>query len=185
MCAIRGEQESVAAEQERGICATEVSFEAALWELVAGEAAAQGVSVSEYVRDAAVARAAFALRARGDGPDELLADWARRAIVGQARERQEEASALRGESRQARRQAKAARSANVILEAAAALVTRALERDGFALAAPVMARFLDRQLDTGIEIEVSLKDRRRADAARAALAERFGDRSRLDVIHVS
>jgi hypothetical protein len=38
------------------------------------EAARSGVTVSEYVRYAAVARAAFALRARGERPDDLLAE---------------------------------------------------------------------------------------------------------------
>ena len=65
----------------------------------------------------------------------------RQAIFDRARERRDEAAALRGESRQAQRQAEALRSTNVLLDTAVAMVSGVLDRGGFALAAPVVARF--------------------------------------------
>jgi hypothetical protein len=44
-----------------------------LWGLLEAEAAQLGVSVSQYVREAALARAAAAAAARGEDPYELLA----------------------------------------------------------------------------------------------------------------
>jgi hypothetical protein len=105
---------------------TTVRFGEDLWALLEGEAAATGVSVSQYIREAALARAAFAVGARTGVADALLAAWARTLYGGerdspqlaaatqrliaaltrmQSRQRREEVAALRGESRQARRQA--------------------------------------------------------------------------------
>ena len=109
---------------------TTVRFGEDLWRLLAAEAAQSGVSVSQYIREAALARAAFAVGARSGASDELLAAWARALLGGerdtpelaaatrrliaaltrtQAREQRDEAAALRGESRQARRQAETLR----------------------------------------------------------------------------
>jgi hypothetical protein len=107
---------------------TTVRFGEDLWGLLESEAANSGVSVSQYIREAALARAAFAVGARAGAADELLAAWSRALLGGgrdgselgeatqrliaaltrsRSREQREEAAALRGESRQARRQAQA------------------------------------------------------------------------------
>jgi hypothetical protein len=106
---------------------TTVRFGVDLWALLEGEAARAGVSVSHYVREAALARAAFAAGARAGVPGKLLADWAQaglgatapspddsgsteRLIAALTRissaEGREDAAALRAQSQQARRQAK-------------------------------------------------------------------------------
>ncbi|HEX6714535.1 MAG TPA: hypothetical protein VF066_14170 [Thermoleophilaceae bacterium] len=107
---------------------TTVRFSEDLWAAVAAEAALAGVSASEFIREAALARAAAAAGARGEflfnsyssavkevyrGPS-LPADRQRelhealsmlsRALAGTARS---DAEALRAESRQARGVAKA------------------------------------------------------------------------------
>src|SRR4051812_4130641 len=46
--------------------ATTVRFDDALWRLVEREAGHEGVSAAQYVRDAAVLRAAYAMGRRGD-----------------------------------------------------------------------------------------------------------------------
>jgi hypothetical protein len=56
---------------------TEVRFDAAVQEVLVREAARLGMTVAEYVHDAAVARAAFALRLLGEDPSDLLAGRAR------------------------------------------------------------------------------------------------------------
>jgi len=98
-----------------------------LWALLESEAAHAGVSVSQYIREAALARAAFAVGARAELPAELLARWALSAAApkegGQtpggdterliaalnrslAREHHEEAEALRAASRQRQKHAR-------------------------------------------------------------------------------
>jgi hypothetical protein len=52
---------------------TTVRFGPDLWRLLEGEAALAGISVSQYIREAALARASAAAAARGHGPFELLA----------------------------------------------------------------------------------------------------------------
>lgn len=59
---------------------TTVRFGEDLWRLLEFEASESGVSVSQYIREAALARAAAAARARGTGPFELLAGAVREAI---------------------------------------------------------------------------------------------------------
>jgi len=181
----------------------ELEVEAAVWAALEREAVREGVGVAEYVRDAALARAAFAWRVRGEGPDDLLAAWARalldgdaddaglgangrRLIAELARERRDEAVALRAESQQARRQAQRVRGEkSVILDAAVRIVTDVLERRWIALGAPVVARFRAAEdASTGIEIEVRLEEPGQAEVARAAIDERVGDDSPVDVIHV-
>jgi len=101
---------------------TTVRFGTDLWRLLEAEAESVGVSVSQYIREAALARAAAAAAARGQAPYELLAgalrdvmrderDPVRRAraegvLGGLARltadETRSEAAAVRAESRQAR-----------------------------------------------------------------------------------
>src|SRR3954447_25368974 len=62
----------------------ELEVDAAVWAALEREAVREGVGVAEYVRDAALARAAFAWRVRGEGPDDLLAAWARALLDGNA-----------------------------------------------------------------------------------------------------
>ncbi len=52
---------------------TTVRFGADLWRMLEREAALTGVSVSQYIREAALARAAAASALRGENPLELLA----------------------------------------------------------------------------------------------------------------
>ena len=59
---------------------TTVRFGEDLWALLEAEAARAGVSVSQYVREAALARAAFAAGARADMPAGILATWGRGAL---------------------------------------------------------------------------------------------------------
>ena len=94
-----------------------------------------------------------------------------------AQEAREGAAALRGESRQARRHAAEIRAeTNAILDTVAEMVARALRVRGFALRAPVAASFrTDHGGSTGIEIVVRLEDPSHADAAKAALDQRFPD----------
>src|SRR3954454_18729574 len=57
--------------------ATTVRFDEALWSLVEREAAHEGVSAAQYVRDAAVMRAAYAMGRRGDAEFEEAIDRVR------------------------------------------------------------------------------------------------------------
>ena len=59
-----------------GMKVTTLRFGEDLWALLEREAARSGTSVSQYIREAALARAAFAAGARGEAPGELLARWA-------------------------------------------------------------------------------------------------------------
>jgi hypothetical protein len=59
---------------------TTVRFGADLWGLLETEAAHAGVSASQYIREAALARAAAAAAARGEGPFELLAGAVREVM---------------------------------------------------------------------------------------------------------
>jgi hypothetical protein len=90
----------------------------------------------------------------------------------------QDAVALRVESRQARRHvAQVHGEANAILDAVVLLVSDVLRRQGFALLAPVVARFrMAESGSTGVEIAVRLEDPSHADAAKAAIVERFPDR---------
>jgi hypothetical protein len=75
---------------------------------------------------------------------------------------------------------------STILAAAAAIVTDLLERTGQAIAEPVAARFRTAHHgSTGIEIRVKLDDPGKAEAIRAALIERFGGHSEVDVVDVN
>jgi hypothetical protein len=89
----------------------------------------------------------------------------------------DEAVALRAESRRARQQSAEVRGdGNAILDAVALLATGLLRRHGFALRAPVAAKFrMSERGSTGVEITVHLKDPSHAEAARVALLERFPD----------
>ncbi len=71
---------------------TTVRFGADLWRLLEAEAADAGTSVSQYIREAALARAAAAAAARGHGPFELLAGALREVM------RDEPDSATRAEA---------------------------------------------------------------------------------------
>jgi hypothetical protein len=66
--------------------ATTVRFGEDLWALLADEAARSGVSVSQYIREAALARAAFAAGRRAELPGELFASWAESALSAEAGE---------------------------------------------------------------------------------------------------
>jgi hypothetical protein len=111
------------------------------------------------------------------------ADQQRRtdALAQRQRQRQEfrdEARAVRAKNRQARHRAAEVRGeTNAILDTVVLLVTDLLRRNGFALVAPVAAKF--RTADggnTGVEVLVRLDDPSHAHAAKAAIAERFPDR---------
>ena len=102
---------------------TTLRFGRDLWRLLETEAALVGTSVSQYVREAALARAAAAAGARGDSPFELLAAAGRElaesvtsprerarieaaiAVISRAQGAREDARALRAESRQAQKEA--------------------------------------------------------------------------------
>jgi hypothetical protein len=88
------------------------------------------------------------------------------------------AAGLRAGSRLARRHAAEVRhEANALLDAVALLVTDVLRRHGFALLAPVVARFrMNENGSTGVAVAVRLEDPSHADAAQAAIVERFPDR---------
>jgi hypothetical protein len=59
---------------------TTIRFGPDLWRVLESEAATAGVPVSQYIRDAALARALATAAARGDGPLELLAGAVREAM---------------------------------------------------------------------------------------------------------
>jgi hypothetical protein len=90
----------------------------------------------------------------------------------------DEAAPVRGESRQARRRdAEVRGEENAILDTVVLMVTNVLRRQGFALLAPVMARFrMTQSGSTGVEVAVRLKAPRHANAAKAAIVERFPNR---------
>src|SRR4051794_424739 len=178
---------------------TEVYVDGAVRGVLDREAKRLGVTVSEYVRDAVLARATFALGARGEDLCDLVAGWARTLLDEEAedggrradqqrliaalagldpREVCDEAAALRAESRQARRRAGEVRDhGNVILDTVALMVTDVLRRQGFALLTPVVATFrMAENGSSGVQIVVRLKDPRHANAAKAAIGERFPDR---------
>lgn len=105
---------------------TTLRFGSDLWALLEHEAAEAGVSVSQYVREAALARAAFAAGARAGAPAELLEAWSASAIEPvhgprysadtsrlisalmrmEAQDRREESAALREQTRQVQRKAR-------------------------------------------------------------------------------
>jgi hypothetical protein len=98
---------------------TTLRFGRDLWRLLESEAALVGTSVSQYIREAALARAAAAAARRGESPFDVLADAAHglaasaesadeRAeiesaigVIEHARAVREGSQALRAESRQA------------------------------------------------------------------------------------
>jgi alkyl hydroperoxide reductase subunit AhpC len=98
---------------------TTLRFGRDLWRLLESEAALVGTSVSQYIREAALARAAASAARRGESPFELLADAAHGLAAGaesqderaeieravgvieRARAVREGSQALRAESRQA------------------------------------------------------------------------------------
>jgi hypothetical protein len=74
---------------------------------------------------------------------------------------------------------------NAILDAAQAMITRFLTQSGFRLAEPVGAAFhLCTHGSTGVAVTVKLSEPRRAPAARAVIAERFGAPGGVDVFDV-
>jgi hypothetical protein len=93
---------------------TTVRFGRDLWRLLEDEATLVGTSVSQYIREAALARAAAAAATRGQSPFELLAGAAELEhavrVISEAQEAREGARALRAESRQARRTSRARKS---------------------------------------------------------------------------
>ena len=82
-----------------------------------------------------------------------------------------------------RAEADRADEGNALLDAVVRMVTDVLRRRGFALLAPVGARFrMAENGSTGVEVAVRLEDPRHATAAKAVLVERFPDQlSELDV----
>jgi len=153
------------------------------------------VTVAEYVHDAALMRAASAVRARGDDPSDLSVQAERtlldeesrndgRRADGQSpvdalarRDVRDEAAAVRGESRQVRRRARELRGeTNAILDTVVMMVTDVLRRGGFELLPPVVARFRTTETgNTGVQVAVRLEDPSQANAAKAAIFKRFPD----------
>jgi hypothetical protein len=90
----------------------------------------------------------------------------------------DEAAALRAESRQARRHAaEVSGESNAILDSVVLMVTDFLRRQGFALLGPAVARWrMGENGSTGVAVAVRLREPGHADAAKAALVERFPDR---------
>jgi hypothetical protein len=62
----------MASAERTGMKVTTVRFGTDLWRLLEAEASYAGMSVSQYIREAALARAAAAAAARGHGPFELF-----------------------------------------------------------------------------------------------------------------
>jgi hypothetical protein len=88
-----------------------------------------------------------------------------------------EAAALRAESPYTRLRAAEMRSeANTLLDAVVGMVTNVLRGHGFAVRAPVEARFRrDENGSTGFEVEVRLEEPADADVVTTVLAEQFPD----------
>jgi hypothetical protein len=85
-----------------------------------------------------------------------------------------EAAAVRDESPRTR--AEISCDTNALIDAVVQMVTDVLLRQGFAVRAPVEARFrCDENGSTGVEVEVRLEIPGHADAATALLVERFPD----------
>ena len=99
---------------------TNIRFGRDLWALLQDEAAFVGVSVSQYIREAALARATAAAVARGQEPFARLAradarsadESSDRPVKAAAGNLRSEARALRGESQQAQSMARRALSRN-------------------------------------------------------------------------
>jgi hypothetical protein len=97
---------------------TTVRFGVDLWGLLDREAAHTGVSVSQYIREAALARAAASAAARGEEPLELLARSHDKiserppsvTARDHAAEQRGEARALRAQSQQATLHARAVKA---------------------------------------------------------------------------
>lgn len=111
---------------------TTIRFGRDLWALLEQEAELAGVSVSQYIREAALMRATAAAVARGKEPFELLAsthsplaelvatDIGGRAVSSAAATVRSDARALRGQSLQAHAKANQALSKNEALRNEAA-----------------------------------------------------------------
>jgi hypothetical protein len=108
-------------------------------------------------------------------------------MVALARERRDEAAALRAESRQAQRHARALREdRHAILDAVVTITNEVLARRRLAPAEPVVAKFqTDERGSSGIEIIVTLEDPTYAALARRAIIERFGGQASTDSIIVT
>jgi hypothetical protein len=61
--------------------ATTIRFTPELWELLEQEAAQEGVSVAQYVRDASLFRVAYAAGSRGEAPRPRAAHTRRRPLA--------------------------------------------------------------------------------------------------------
>lgn len=106
---------------------TTLRFGSDLWALLEHEAEESGVSVAQYVREAALARAAFSAGARAGAPAELLEAWSASALAPhlhgpqhdadtnrliaalmriRAQDRREESAALREQTRQMQRRSR-------------------------------------------------------------------------------
>jgi DNA-binding IclR family transcriptional regulator len=107
-------------------------------------------------------------------------------VTKRARAAREDAAALAAQSRQTRRQARALGEVTaVILEQAQAIVREVLQAGGFAVAAPVRARFRTAEGGTtAVEVTLQLEDPAHVDRAAAALLERLGGIGPPDAITV-
>jgi len=126
----------------------EVSLDAAGWELLEREATRLGVTVEEYVHEAALM-----------GAGERRAEERRVAAALARQDIRDEAAAVRAESRQARcRAAEVRGETNAILDTVVLMVTEVLRRHGFPLRTPVVAKFRDTaDGNTGVEVAVRWK----------------------------
>jgi hypothetical protein len=74
---------------------------------------------------------------------------------------------------------------NAILESAGAVIASFLHARGFALAAPVRARFhTSEQGSSGVDVTIALEDPSKAAAARAAIYEHFSFGGGVDAVTV-
>lgn len=94
---------------------TTVRFGADLWRLLEAEAALAGVSVSQYIREAALARASAAVALRGEDPLMLLAGGTGAAdvqqpVVQHARKERNTVTALRHRTAHTQSEASATRA---------------------------------------------------------------------------
>jgi hypothetical protein len=101
---------------------TTVRFGRDLWELLESEAGLVGTSVSQYIREAALARAAASAGSRGESPFELLAEAARglsAEATGEQKRELDQAIALIERARAARDLSRSARGESHAVQAQA------------------------------------------------------------------
>ncbi len=86
---------------------TTVRFGVDLWRLLEAEAARSGVSISQYIREAALARAAAAAAMRGQDPVALLGGVPKAPVAKPLSAERQTAAALRRQAAETRREHRA------------------------------------------------------------------------------